>query len=111
MRRVLFLSICALALFGGSARAQVGRTSRTDLDKLRRGGIGAVAFAIAVGSGPRTADGVAAARKEADEKLAAIRAFVNEHRNDVALATSAEDIEPLHKAGKIARDRSSTCRG
>lgn len=54
---------------------------------------------------------MAAARKEADEKLAAIRAFVNEHRNDVALATSAEDIEPLHKAGKIARDRSSTCRG
>lgn len=79
-----------------------GHTSRADLDKLRRGGIGAVAFAIAVGSGPRTPEGVAEARKEADEKLAAIRAFVKEHPDDVALATSAEDIERLHKAGKIA---------
>jgi membrane dipeptidase len=79
-----------------------GHTSRADFDKLRRGGIGAVAFAIAVGSGPRTPEGVAEARKEADAKLAAIRAFVNEHPNEVALATSADDIVRLHKAGKIA---------
>src|ERR1700761_5689446 len=34
-----------------------GHTSRTDLDNLARGGIGAVAFAIAVGPGPRTPQG------------------------------------------------------
>jgi membrane dipeptidase len=79
-----------------------GHTSRADLDKLRRGGVGAVAFAIAVGPGPRTPEGVASARKEADEKLSAIRAFVKAHPNDVGLAISADDIERFHKAGKIA---------
>src|SRR4051812_29160015 len=41
-----------------------GHTSHTDLEKLKRGGVGAVAMAIAVGNGPRTAEGVAAARIE-----------------------------------------------
>ena len=47
--------------------------SFTDVAKLDRGGINALALAIAVGPGPRTPEGVAEARKEADEKLAAIR--------------------------------------
>ena len=38
----------------------------TDLDNLTRGGFGAIAFAIAVGPGPRTAEGVKAARAEAE---------------------------------------------
>src|SRR4051812_3517161 len=61
-----------------------GHTSRADLDKLHRGGLGAVAYAIAVGSGPRTPEGVADAHREAGEKLAAIRAFIKEHSNEVA---------------------------
>ena len=79
-----------------------GHASRVDLDKLKRGGIGAVAMAIAVGSGPRTAEGVAAARVEADAKLAAIRAFLKEHSAEAALALSADDIVRIHKAGKVA---------
>lgn len=79
-----------------------GHTSRVDLDKLKRGGIGAVAMAIAVGSGPRTPDGVAAARADADAKLATIRAFLKDHADQAALALSAGDIIRLHKAGKIA---------
>jgi membrane dipeptidase len=79
-----------------------GHGSRVDLDKLQRGGIGAVAMAIAVGSGPRTAEGVAAARAEADAKLAAIRTFLREHAGQAALALSADDILRIHKAGKIA---------
>jgi membrane dipeptidase len=79
-----------------------GRGSRSDLDKLQRGGIGAVAFAIAVGPGPRTAEGVADARKEADAKLAAIRVFVKEHDAQVALALTADDIVRIHKSGRIA---------
>jgi membrane dipeptidase len=79
-----------------------GHGSRVDLDKLKRGGVGAVAMAIAVGSGPRTAEGIAAARAEADAKLAAIRAFLKEHADQTALALSANDIVRLHKAGKIA---------
>ena len=79
-----------------------GHTSRTDLDNLTRGGIGAIAFAIAVGPGPRTPEGVEAARAEADAKLAWIQAFVKEHPDRVALALSAKDIERIHAAGKIA---------
>lgn len=79
-----------------------GGTSRTDLDRLKRGGIGAVALAIAVGPGPRTPEGVADARKEADAKLAAIRAFVETHANDVELALSADDLVRIHKSGKVA---------
>jgi membrane dipeptidase len=79
-----------------------GHTSHVALDKLRRGGIGGVAMAIAVGSGPRTAEGVAAAHAEADAKLAAIRAFVRDNPRDAALALSADDILRIHKAGKIA---------
>jgi membrane dipeptidase len=79
-----------------------GHTSRTDLDNLTRGGIGAIAFAIAVGPGPRTPEGVKAARAEADAKLAWIHAFVKEHPDRVALALRARDIERIHAAGKIA---------
>ena len=79
-----------------------GHSSRSDVDKLKRGGIGAVAFAIAVGPGPRTTEGVAAARAEADAKLAAIRAFLKQHPDQTALALSADDIVRIHRSGKVA---------
>ena len=79
-----------------------GHTSHTDLDKLKKGGVGGVAMAIAVGNGPRTAEGVAAARAEADAKLVAIRAFLTDHPDQAALALSANDIVRIHKAGKVA---------
>ena len=79
-----------------------GHTSRTDLANLAKGGIGAVAFAIAVGPGPRTLRGVKAARAEANAKLAWIRGFIKDHPKEVALALTAEDIERIHAAGKIA---------
>jgi membrane dipeptidase len=79
-----------------------GHTSRTDLDNLTRGGIGAVAFAIAVGPGPRTPEGVKAARAEADAKLAWIQQFIKDHPDRVALALTSHDVERIHKAGKIA---------
>ena len=41
-----------------------GHTSRTDLANLQSGHIGAIAFAIAVGPGPRTPEGTQAARAE-----------------------------------------------
>jgi membrane dipeptidase len=79
-----------------------GQKDRADLDKLRRGGIDAIALAIAVGPGPRTPEGVAAARAEADSKLAVIRSFINGNPARVALALSAADVRSIHKQGKIA---------
>jgi membrane dipeptidase len=79
-----------------------GHTSRTDLENLTHGGIGAIALAIAVGPGPRTPEGTKAARTEADAKLAWIQTFVKDHPDRVALALSSRDIERIHAAGKIA---------
>jgi membrane dipeptidase len=79
-----------------------GHASRVDLDKLKKGGVSAVAMAIAVGNGPRTAEGITAARAEADAKLAAIRTFLKAHADQTALALSAKDVIRIHKAGKIA---------
>ena len=77
-------------------------SSRTDLAKLRAGSVDAVAFAIAVGPGPRTPEGVAEARKEADLKLATIRDFVKKSGGRAEIALTAADIQRLHKQGKIA---------
>ena len=79
-----------------------GHTSRADLEKLQHGGIDVVAFAIAVGPGPKTPEGYAQARNEADEKLKAIQSFVNNHSDRVALALSVADIARIYREGKVA---------
>jgi membrane dipeptidase len=75
---------------------------QASLDKLQRGGIDAVAFAIAVGPGPRSPDAVAAARAEADAKLNVIRSFLQDNSSKVALALSADAVTRIHQQGKIA---------
>jgi membrane dipeptidase len=77
-------------------------TSRTDLAKLARGSVDAVALSISVGPGPRTPEGVAQARKEADEKLATIQKFVKDSRGRAQIALTAADVERIHKQGKVA---------
>ena len=103
-RRILVIDSHTDVLLPGSPENLYapGHTSHTDLDKLKRGGVGCVAMAIAVGNGPRTPEGVAAAHAEADAKLAAIRGFVKDNSNEAALALTADDILRIHKAGKIA---------
>ena len=88
-----------------------GHTSRTDLENLTRGGIGAVAFAIAVGPGPRTPDGVKAARAEADAKLAWIRGFVKGNPDRVALASPIATITSKQMRNPPGSDKpiSNTC--
>lgn len=79
-----------------------GHTSRADVAKLTQGSVDAIAISIAVGPGPRTPEGVAAARKEADEKLATIQRFVKESRGRAQIALTAADVHRIHKQGKIA---------
>jgi membrane dipeptidase len=87
---------------GTQAESGPPHLDKASLDKLQRGGIDAVAFAIAVGPGPRTAEGVAAARSEADAKLAVIKRFVQDNAAQVSLALSAADVRKIHRQGKIA---------
>jgi len=75
--------------------------SRVDLARLTAGGVDAIVLSVAVGPGPRDAAGVAAARDEADEKLALIRGFIAGNPQHVGLALSADEVEHLHSEGKI----------
>lgn len=79
-----------------------GRDSRVDLPHLEKGGVDAIILAVAVGPGPRDAAGVAAARREADEKLARIKAFAASDPVRAGLARNAADVERLNREGKIA---------
>jgi membrane dipeptidase len=79
-----------------------GHTSRTDLAKLKKGGVDAIALSIAVGPGPRTPEGIAEARQEAEEKLAAIQRFVKDSKGRAEIALTAADVKRIHKQGKVA---------
>jgi membrane dipeptidase len=87
---------------GAQSEYGPGQVNQASADELRRGSMDAVAFAIAVGPGPRTAEGIAAARAEADAKLAVIKGFIKENSTQVGLALTAEDVRKIHAQGKIA---------
>lgn len=74
-----------------------GGVSKVSPEKLLEGGVSAVVMSVAVGPGPRTAEGDAAARALADEKLAAALELVSSSAGDVVLATTAKEL----KAAKV----------
>lgn len=76
--------------------------SFSEIEKLRAGGVDALVYAVAVSTGPKTPEGQAAARAEADAKLAAIRKIAADHPADVAIAYSAADVRRIVGQGKIA---------
>ncbi|PCJ19685.1 MAG: dipeptidase [SAR86 cluster bacterium] len=77
-------------------------TSKVSPDKMQAGGVDAVVMSIAVGPGPRTAQADAAARAEADEKLAAVLALVEESQGSVVIATTVAEIESAHERNQSA---------
>jgi len=73
---------------------------RTDIPKLREGGIGAVFFAVYVDA--QYVDGNRSAHR-ALEMIDTVRHdIVDRYPRDFMLARSADDIEAAHKQGKIA---------
>ena len=76
--------------------------SKVAPEKMKAGGMDAVVMAVAVGPGPRTAEGYAAARATADEELAAVAQLVGDPANEAVLATSASEIEAAHERGQRA---------
>lgn len=73
-----------------------------DLPKLERGGLDVAAVALFATPQKRTPDSVAAARRQIDAKLAAIRRFIQAHPDRLEQARSAADIERIVAAGKHA---------
>ncbi|MDE2924609.1 MAG: membrane dipeptidase [Acidobacteriota bacterium] len=76
--------------------------SQVDPSKLHAGGVDAVVMSVAVGSGPRTAEGYAAARSRADEEVAAVLGLAADPANNAVVARSADEIVAAHEQGKAA---------
>lgn len=76
--------------------------SRVAPAKMRAGGVDAVVMAIAVGPGPRNAEGYAQARAIAEEELAAVVAMTTDPANNMVLARSADELLKAHADGKSA---------
>lgn len=74
----------------------------TSIAKLQAGGVDAIVYSVAVSTGPRTPEGYAAARKEADERLAIIRALPAQSGGKAVLAYTADDVRKIVADGKIA---------
>ena len=76
--------------------------TQVDLPKLERGGVDAAVFAVFARPGWRSSEGVAKARDEANRKLRAIREIPQRYPSRAALAFSADDVERIHREGKVA---------
>lgn len=103
-RRMLVLDAHADILLPSTPKRYAGPdgTSQVSVEKLVRGGVDAIVLEVATLRGPPTAEGVAAARALAEEKLAYIRALPAQSNDRIALALSADDVERIAAEGRIA---------
>jgi membrane dipeptidase len=81
--------------------AEDGKTS-IDLPKVARGQLKAAALAVFVPQGPRTPEGYAQAKQDADKKYGLIKAFAERNPQRAALAYSPEDVRRISAQGKFA---------
>jgi membrane dipeptidase len=88
----------------GRESPYVGEDGRSQVapDKMAAGGVDAVVMAIAVGPGPRTPEAYAAARRQADDELQAVRDLVAEPANGLVLARSSAELAAAHESGERA---------
>jgi membrane dipeptidase len=73
-----------------------------DLPKVERGQLKGAALAVFVPQGPRTPEGYAQARADAEKKYNLIRAVAEQNPNLAALAYSSEDVHRIAGQGKFA---------
>ncbi len=73
-----------------------------DLPKLEAGDLDVATVALFAGTAKKTPENIAAARKEVDEKLAALRRFVSQHPDRLQFALTAADLETIPASGKHA---------
>src|SRR5215469_5300062 len=73
-----------------------------DLPKVARGQLKGAALAVFVQQGPRTPEGYAKARADADKKYALIKAVAEQNPDRAALAYSPADVRRIAAQGKFA---------
>jgi membrane dipeptidase len=76
--------------------------AQIDLPKVERGQLKGAALAMFVPQGPRTPEGYAKAREDADKKFALIKAFAEQNPDRAALAYSPADVRRIAAQGKFA---------
>jgi microsomal dipeptidase-like Zn-dependent dipeptidase len=76
--------------------------TQIDLPKVARGQLKGAALAVFVPQGPRTAEGYAKAREEAEKKYQLIKSFAEDNPDKAALAYTPEDVRRLAGQGKFA---------
>ena len=88
----------------GRESRYVGADGRSQVapDKMAAGGVDAVVMAIAVGPGPRSAEGYAAAQTRANAELEAILTMTAAPDDDLVLARTAQDVSRAHRNGQRA---------
>jgi membrane dipeptidase len=81
--------------------AEDGKTA-IDLPKVARGELKGAALCVFVPQGPRTPEGYAKARQDADTKYNLIKAFAEQNPQRAALAYSPQDVRRIAGQGKFA---------
>ena len=76
--------------------------SQLDLPKVSRGGLKGAAIAVFVPQGPRTPEGFAKARADAERKYDLIKAIAAQNPDKAEIAYSAEDVKRIAAGGKFA---------
>jgi membrane dipeptidase len=82
--------------------AAIDGKSQLDLPKVLRGGLKGAAIAIFAQQGPRTPEGFAKARADAEKKYELIRAIAAQNPDKAALAYSPADVRRISEQGKFA---------
>lgn len=76
--------------------------SKSDLSKLRAGGVDAVVYAVTSVTGVRTPEGYAKGAAEAAARLEAIRGIARDNPREVEIALSAADVRRIVERRKVA---------
>jgi microsomal dipeptidase-like Zn-dependent dipeptidase len=76
--------------------------SQLDLPKVSRGGLKGAAIAVFVPQGPRTPEGFAKARADAERKYDLIQAIAAQNPEKAEIAYSSEDVKRIAASGKFA---------
>jgi len=87
--------------FDYAGAATDGKT-QFDLPKVVRGQLKGAALAVFVPQGPRTPEGFAKARADADKKYGLIKAIADDNPERAAIAYSPEDVKRISEQGKFA---------
>jgi membrane dipeptidase len=82
--------------------AKADGKTQIDLPKVARGQLKGASIAIFVQQGPRTPEGYAKARADAEKKYELIKAIATENPDKAALAYSPEDVRRIAGQGKFA---------